>query len=173
MATVTLTWTPAGGSNSINQKIYRGLNISVSTLLSTVAPNIATYTDTTAPDGVTVYYRIDNICTNGGPTASTVVSITTQSGGEGGGEGGGGGDPVEYQNVGWGSNTSAACSMAVGGEQVLYTTCALEAFGAGCQLYLDGSMSQPLQGFTHLFANNMNWLITTEGTVIGLDDIQC
>jgi len=169
MATVTLTWTPAGGSNSVNQIIYRGLDLSVSTLLTTVSPSVATYTDTTAPDGVIVYYRVDNICTNGGPTASTVVSITTQ----GGNPGGGGGDPQEYQNVGWGGDTGAACSMAVAGVQVLYTTCAPETFGAGCQLYLDGSMSQPLQGFTHLFANNTNWLITTEGTVIGLDDVQC
>lgn len=169
MATVTLTWTPAGGANSTNQIIYRGLDLTVSTLLATVLPSVGTYTDSTAPDGTTVYYRVDNICNNGGPTASSVVSITTP----GGGHGGGSGDPVEYQNVGWGGDTGAACSMAVAGGQVLYTTCRLEEFGAGCQLYIDGSMSQPLQGFTHLFANNMNWLITTEGTVIGPDDVQC
>lgn len=169
MATVTLTWTPAGGANSTNQIIYRGLDLTVSTLLATVSPSVGTYTDSTAPDGTTVYYRVDNICNNGGPTASTVVSITTP----GGGHGGGGNDPVEYQNVGWGGDTGAACSMAVAGGNVLYTTCTPETFGAGCQLYIDGSMSQPLQGFTHLFANNMNWLITTEGAVIGPDDTQC
>ncbi len=170
MATVTLTWTPAGGANSTNQRIYRGLDLSVSTLLATVQPGVSTYTDLTAPDNTTVYYRIDNICSNGGPTSSSVVSITTP---DPGGHGGGGGDPVEYQNVGWGGDTGAACSMAVQGGNVLYTTCSLETFGAGCQLYIDGSMSQPLQGFTHLFANNMNWLITSEGVVIGPDDIQC
>jgi len=168
MATVTLTWTPAGGANSTNQRIYRGLDLTVSTLLATVSPSVATYTDSTAPDGATVYYRVANICNNGGPTNSTVVSITTPGGG-----GGGSTDPVEYFNVGWGGDTSAACSMANIGGNVFYTTCRTDEFGSGCQLYIDGSMSGRLQGFTHLFANDMNWLITTEGVVIGPDDTQC
>ena len=63
--------------------------------------------------------------------------------------------------------------MAIIGGNVLYTTCRINEFGSGCQLYIDGSMSERLLGFTHLFANSMNWLITTGGVVIGPDDTQC
>ena len=78
MATINLSWTPATGANIIEQRIYRGLTSgSLSLLASGLLPTANTYSDTTALDNTTYYYRVDSICTIGGPTPSNVTSFTT------------------------------------------------------------------------------------------------
>ena len=78
MATINLSWTPATGANVIEQRIYRGLTSnSLSLLASGLLPAANTYSDTTVLDNTTYYYRVDSICTIGGPTPSNVTSFTT------------------------------------------------------------------------------------------------
>ena len=78
MATVNLSWTPATGANIIEQRVYRGISSNTLSLLASgLSPTVNTYSDTTALDNTTYYYRIDSICTTGGPTTSSVVNIIT------------------------------------------------------------------------------------------------
>ena len=78
MATVNLSWTPATGANITEQRVYRGtVSNSLSLLASGLSPTASTYADTTALSDTTYYYRIDSICTIGGPTPSNVATVTT------------------------------------------------------------------------------------------------
>jgi len=78
MATINLSWTPATGANIIEQRVYRGISSNTLSLLASgLSPTVNTYSDTTALDNTTYYYRIDSICTTGGPTTSSVVDIIT------------------------------------------------------------------------------------------------
>ena len=78
MATINLTWTAPTGANIIEQKVYRGITSgSLSLLASSLLPTANTYSDTTVLNNTTYYYRIDSICTIGGPTPSNVATVTT------------------------------------------------------------------------------------------------
>jgi hypothetical protein len=74
MATINLTWTPAGGPNSTGQKVQRksgaGLFADISSILTA---NASTYSDTTAVNNVLYTYQIVNLCTVGGPEDSADV----------------------------------------------------------------------------------------------------
>jgi hypothetical protein len=78
MATINLTWAAPTGANVIEQRVYRGITSgSLSLLASGLLPTTNTYSDTTVLDNTTYYYRIDSICTIGGPTPSNVATVTT------------------------------------------------------------------------------------------------
>ena len=74
MATINLSWTPAGGSNSISQKVQRKSGAGAFADIATLPATDSTYSDTTAVDNVLYTYQIVNICTYGGPTDSGDVS---------------------------------------------------------------------------------------------------
>ena len=76
MATVNLSWTPATGANITEQRVYRGtVSNSLSLLASGLSPTASTYADTTALSNTTYYYRIDSICTVGGPAGSNTLEV--------------------------------------------------------------------------------------------------
>lgn len=75
MATINLSWTPAGGATSVSQTVQRKL-ASGSTwgdIATGLAPTANSYSDTTASDNTLYDYRILNICSAGGPTAGSTV----------------------------------------------------------------------------------------------------
>lgn len=74
MATINLSWTPAGGSNSTSQKVQRKSGAGVFADIATLPATDSTYSDTTAVENVLYTYQIVNICTYGGPTDSGDVS---------------------------------------------------------------------------------------------------
>lgn len=77
MAAVNLTWTPATGANITEQRIYRGTaSNSLSLLVSLLSPTTSSYLDNTVVENTTYYYRVDSICTVGGPSPSNVTSLT-------------------------------------------------------------------------------------------------
>jgi hypothetical protein len=84
MATINLSWTPAGGATSTSQKVQRKLAsgstwTDIATGLSTTANS---YSDTTAVANTLYDYQVVNICSVGGPSASGTVqadSITCPS----------------------------------------------------------------------------------------------
>jgi hypothetical protein len=49
----------------------------LSLLASGLLPTANTYSDTTVLDNTTYYYRINSICTIGGPTPSNLATVTT------------------------------------------------------------------------------------------------
>lgn len=76
MAAVNLTWTPATGANITEQRIHRGTaSNSLSLLVSLLSPTTSSYLDNTVVENTTYYYRVDSICTAGGPSGSNVVQI--------------------------------------------------------------------------------------------------
>jgi hypothetical protein len=74
MATINLTWTPAGGANSTGQKVQRRSGGSAFADIATLSASASSYSDTTAVDNVLYTYQIVNICEYGGPTDSSDVS---------------------------------------------------------------------------------------------------
>jgi hypothetical protein len=74
MATINLTWTPAGGTNSTGQKVQRKSGGSAFADIATLSASASTYSDTTAVNNVLYTYQILNICEYGGPTDSSDVS---------------------------------------------------------------------------------------------------
>jgi hypothetical protein len=74
MATINLTWTPAGGTNSTGQKVQRKSGGSAFADIATLSASASTYSDTTAVNNVLYTYQILNICAYGGPTDSGDVS---------------------------------------------------------------------------------------------------
>jgi fibronectin type 3 domain-containing protein len=100
-AQVVLTWTApsSNGGASINgYKIYRGTSSGGETLLTTVG-NVLTYTDTSASNGQTYYYKVSAVNSVGEGSKSDEASATPTApsgGGSGGGTSGGtnGGQPA-------------------------------------------------------------------------------
>lgn len=74
MATITLTWTPAGGANSTGQQVQRKTGAGAFATIATIGAATATYADTTASDNTYYTYQILTICAQGGPTDSADVS---------------------------------------------------------------------------------------------------
>lgn len=75
MATINLSWTPAGGATSVSQTVQRKL-ASGSTwgdLATGLGPAVSSYSDTTAADNTLYDYRVLNICSAGGPTAGSTA----------------------------------------------------------------------------------------------------
>lgn len=70
MATINLSWVPAGGTNSIGQKVQRRSGGSAFADIATLSASASTYSDTTAVDNVLYTYQIVNICEVGGPVDS-------------------------------------------------------------------------------------------------------
>jgi hypothetical protein len=69
--TATLTWTPAGGSNSASQDVqYRVRGAGSWTTFQTVSASTATLPITGLTDNVIYEFRVVNNCTVGGPTPS-------------------------------------------------------------------------------------------------------
>lgn len=76
MATVNLSWTPAIGANIAEQRIYRGTaSNSLSLLVSNLSPTTSSYADATVEGNTTYYYRIDSVCTIGGPSPSNTLEV--------------------------------------------------------------------------------------------------
>lgn len=73
MATFTLNWTPAGGSNIQNQLVQRKCCGGGFTTLATLSPSANTYTDSTAVDNVVYTYKIVSVCLVSGPIDSAEV----------------------------------------------------------------------------------------------------
>ena len=80
---IVLNWTAAGGANSTGQQVQRSAFGAGSwSTLATLNATATTYTDNTAIVDVVYDYRIVNICSVGGPTASgtdDIVEITCVS----------------------------------------------------------------------------------------------
>lgn len=74
MATINLSWTPAGGANSTGQKVQRKSGGSAFADIASLSASASTYSDTTAVDNVLYTYQILNICEFGGPTDSGDVA---------------------------------------------------------------------------------------------------
>ena len=74
MATINLSWTPAGGANSTGQKVQRKSGGSAFADIASLSASASTYSDTTAVNNILYTYQIVNICTYGGPTDSGDVS---------------------------------------------------------------------------------------------------
>lgn len=74
MATITLTWTPAGGANSTGQQVQRKTGAGAFATIATLSASANTYADTSASDNTYYTYQIVTVCTQGGPTESTDVS---------------------------------------------------------------------------------------------------
>lgn len=75
MATINLSWTPDNGPTSVSQTVQRKL-ASGSTwadLATGLATTDNSYSDTTAVDNTLYDYRVLNVCSAGGPTASGTV----------------------------------------------------------------------------------------------------
>lgn len=80
MATINLSWTPAGGPTSTGQTVQRKL-ASASTwsdLATGLAPTANSYADTTAADNTLYDYRVLNICSAGGPSAGGTAQADNQ-----------------------------------------------------------------------------------------------
>lgn len=75
MATINLSWTPAGGPTSISQTVQRKLaSGSTWTDLATgLAPTANSYSDTTAADNTLYDYQIINVCSAGSPQSSSTA----------------------------------------------------------------------------------------------------
>lgn len=73
MATINLSWTPAGGPTSISQTVQRKQASSTTwnDLATGLAPTASTYSDTTAAENTLYDYRIVNVCSAGGPSPGT------------------------------------------------------------------------------------------------------
>lgn len=74
MATINLSWTPAGGANSTGQKVQRRSGGAAFADIASLSVSASTYSDTTAVDNVLYTYQIINLCVYGGPTDSADVS---------------------------------------------------------------------------------------------------
>jgi len=77
---IVLNWTAAGGANSTGQQVQRSpFGAGSWSTLATVGPSTNSYTDNSAIVDTVYDYRIVNICSVGGPTASgtdDIVEIT-------------------------------------------------------------------------------------------------
>lgn len=75
MATINLSWTPAGGATSTGQTVQRKLASSGTwtDLATGLSASANSYADTTASDNTLYDYRILNICSVGGPTPGSTV----------------------------------------------------------------------------------------------------
>jgi hypothetical protein len=77
---IVLNWTAAGGANSTSQQVQRSpFGAGSWSTLNTLSPSANTYTDSTAVVDTVYDYRIVNVCSVGGPTASStddIVEIT-------------------------------------------------------------------------------------------------
>lgn len=68
MANITITWTPGGGSNIINQTVQRKTPSTSFATVATVGATVSSYVDTTALDNTVYIYRVLSNCSSGGPT---------------------------------------------------------------------------------------------------------
>jgi hypothetical protein len=72
MATANLTWTPAGGANSLSQDVQYKVSTSSTWIThSNVGPSINTATITGLLDNTVYDFRVINNCSVGGPTPAT------------------------------------------------------------------------------------------------------
>lgn len=73
MASATLTWNAPGGTNSTNQTVkYRLFGASSWTAFSVVSPSTNTATITGLLDNKIYEFQVDNMCTVGGPSSSSI-----------------------------------------------------------------------------------------------------
>lgn len=75
MATINLSWTPAGSATSVSQTVQRKPNSSSTwtDLATGLGASVSTYADSTASDNILYDYRILNVCSVGGPTPGSVA----------------------------------------------------------------------------------------------------
>lgn len=75
MATINLSWTPDNGPTSVSQTVQRKLasDSTWADLATGLATTANSYSDTTAVENTLYDYRVLNVCSAGGPTASGTV----------------------------------------------------------------------------------------------------